>query len=106
MLKYRLDIEEQKVQGCSNVQKMLPTCFRARISVHMSDSPNVIGRHVREVCLYEVAEVRDGVLEAVLDEARAVELAVLGDARPQPAEGSLVKFDDFGMIGFETHFDI
>ena len=39
---------------------------------------------MREVGLDEVAEVRDGVLEAVLDESRAVELAVLCDARPQP----------------------
>ena len=39
---------------------------------------------MREVGLCEVCEVRDRVLEAVLDEARAVELPVLGDARPQP----------------------
>ena len=50
----------------------------------MTVSPDIICGHVREVCLDEVGEVRDGVLEAVLDEARAVELTVLGDARPQP----------------------
>ena len=47
-------------------------------------SPDIICGHVREVGLDEVGEVRDGVLEAVLDEPRAVELPVLGDARPQP----------------------
>ena len=39
---------------------------------------------MREVGLDEMAEMRDGVFEAVLDESRAVELAVLCDARPQP----------------------
>ena len=52
----------------------------------MTVSPDIICGHVREVGLDEVGEVRDGVLEAVLDEARAVELPVLGDARPQPEQ--------------------
>ena len=41
---------------------------------------------MREISLNKMGEVRYGVLEAVLDEARAVELPVLGDARPQSVE--------------------
>ena len=41
---------------------------------------------MREISLNKMGEVWYGVLEAVLDEARAVELPVLGDARPQSVE--------------------
>ena len=39
---------------------------------------------MRKIGLDEVPEAGYGVLQAVLDKSRAVELAVLRDARPQP----------------------